>query len=546
MVVRCPNGHDNPDHQAYCGQCGAPVTAPSQSAHQAITAQQPGWYDDPNDPNAQRYWDGQQWTPQRRRKSTPPQSPAPMTATPPPPLSFGASMSPPAPPPPGTPGSTSSTPVARRRLPRWAWIAAAIIAAVVVVAGGIAWGKNRAAENAAKAVAAVRWSGFPHTMGCVVDPQGQELPGPPDPYTRLAQLPAATRVKQVALTHLSGEQLQLSIEFPGTPPAVPDVVTDPGNGGHLTDAPGSISYSFLVESSNDQAEDVDLDSPSVGKPWVADTSTLDPPNRAVLVSTRTEGNVVTIALDLAGQAKFMGVNAFRPNLDFVFVGTGPLSPVVISGVRLTDTYPMLMFNGLTCSWDTPVSSQSPPGSGGTPPASPPRPQIPWGQVFPSAPAPDPPIPGQQIPATQGPPPPVAERAGCGPDEATALQSALAQVPAPQIAATTGARWSAQIWAPNSNYDPCADLSAVLITVEGATGSSPEQALMFHRGSYLGTGTLKDYAFVSLDKAASTKDTVVLSYRSGQSCTACGDGVVNTVRYHWDGTRVQMLDPPPPG
>jgi hypothetical protein len=28
----------------------------------------PGWYDDPQDPAAQRYWDGQDWTPERARK----------------------------------------------------------------------------------------------------------------------------------------------------------------------------------------------------------------------------------------------------------------------------------------------------------------------------------------------------------------------------------------------------------------------------------------------------------------------------------------------
>lgn len=32
------------------------------------TARQPGWYDDSDDPNAQRYWDGQDWTPHRQRK----------------------------------------------------------------------------------------------------------------------------------------------------------------------------------------------------------------------------------------------------------------------------------------------------------------------------------------------------------------------------------------------------------------------------------------------------------------------------------------------
>ena len=46
------------------------------------TSIQPGWYDDPADSNAQRYWDGQAWTPQRHRKPLSGQPPAP---TPPPP-----------------------------------------------------------------------------------------------------------------------------------------------------------------------------------------------------------------------------------------------------------------------------------------------------------------------------------------------------------------------------------------------------------------------------------------------------------------------------
>jgi hypothetical protein len=70
--------------------------------------------------------------------------------------------------------------------------------------------------------------------------------------------------------------------------------------------------------------------------------------------------------------------------------------------------------------------------------------------------------------------------------------------------------------------------------------------MFRRGTFLGTGTSRAYGFTSLDWDATTKDTVVLSYRTGKSCTACDDGTVTRVRYHWDGTGVQMLDPPPPG
>jgi len=60
------------------------------------TPLQPGWYDDPQDPNAQRYWDGQDWTPHRQRKSVsgptaPPRGYEPSTpnyGTPPPPPGY--------------------------------------------------------------------------------------------------------------------------------------------------------------------------------------------------------------------------------------------------------------------------------------------------------------------------------------------------------------------------------------------------------------------------------------------------------------------------
>lgn len=65
---------------------------------------------------------------------------------------------------------------------------------------------------------------------------------------------------------------------------------------------------------------------------------------------------------------------------------------------------------------------------------------------------------------------------CGPDQATALQPVLAQLrPEP---------WTDQPWNPApiaGNFDPCADLSTVLLTIERGTASSPVQALMFHHG-----------------------------------------------------------------
>jgi Protein of unknown function (DUF2510) len=64
---------------------------------------EPGWYDDPEDAQGQRYWDGQQWTRHRHPKPI---------SQPPPPTGKPAQSAPP-PPPPGTPPS----PYQQARLP---------------------------------------------------------------------------------------------------------------------------------------------------------------------------------------------------------------------------------------------------------------------------------------------------------------------------------------------------------------------------------------------------------------------------------------------
>ncbi|KAA1250816.1 LppP/LprE family lipoprotein [Mycobacterium simiae] len=128
---------------------------------------------------------------------------------------------------------------------------------------------------------------------------------------------------------------------------------------------------------------------------------------------------------------------------------------------------------------------------------------------------------------------------CGPDQAAAISAALAQIPPDK---KTGKPWQ-----PNpesSDYDPCADLSAVVVTVVDATRSSPDQALMFHRGVFVGTATPGAYPFTQLEAPASTDDLVVLTYRTRQSCDACEDGTLTTVGFQWQGDHVQMLDSPP--
>lgn len=118
----------------------------------------------------------------------------------------------------------------------------------------------------------------------------------------------------------------------------------------------------------------------------------------------------------------------------------------------------------------------------------------------------------------------------GPDETAAMRFAFAQLPFEPL---TGAKWDATPVA--SNYDPCATLSTILVTVEQPTGSSPVQALMFHHGEYVGTGTAKAHGYTTLDADASSDDTVVLRYKTPEE---------TTVRYRWHDDRVVMLDPSP--
>lgn len=124
--------------------------------------------------------------------------------------------------------------------------------------------------------------------------------------------------------------------------------------------------------------------------------------------------------------------------------------------------------------------------------------------------------------------------------------------APQIAAAvatlrpypgTGWQWSTGYV--DGNFNPCATLSTAIVSVQGATASSPDTALMFHDGEYLGTATSEAYGFTFFNAARTTDDTVVLDYRTPGACDACAPAAVNSVRYRWQGDNVVMLDPAPP-
>jgi hypothetical protein len=117
------------------------------------TPDQPGWFDDPNDPNALRYWDGQVWTPHRERKPAarpaprpvapmPPPRHSPATLPPPSPPLVGQAQSPPPPlPPPMTPGGQAPlqppSPMAPLRSRAPLAIVAAIVVVVVLAVAGV-------------------------------------------------------------------------------------------------------------------------------------------------------------------------------------------------------------------------------------------------------------------------------------------------------------------------------------------------------------------------------------------------------------------------
>jgi LppP/LprE lipoprotein len=135
--------------------------------------------------------------------------------------------------------------------------------------------------------------------------------------------------------------------------------------------------------------------------------------------------------------------------------------------------------------------------------------------------------------------------GCGVNlAAPEVTSAVNSLP-PWQNVGQAVRWDAMPESMSGNFDPCATLSVALASVERGTGSSPWQALLFHKGQYVGTATSKPYAFTSLNTAQTTDDTVVLDYKDGRNvCTAC-PGPITTVRYQWQGDHVAMLDPAPP-
>ena len=129
---------------------------------------------------------------------------------------------------------------------------------------------------------------------------------------------------------------------------------------------------------------------------------------------------------------------------------------------------------------------------------------------------------------------------CGPDQATALAITVAHE---QHDPLTQAPWS--LIPVQSNFDSCADLSAILVTIDNPKPNSPRQGFLFHRGTYIGTALSTSRPFTTLDTAASTNDTAVFVFTSGRTCATCNDGITDAIPYHWNGITAVMTQTIPP-
>lgn len=136
----------------------------------------------------------------------------------------------------------------------------------------------------------------------------------------------------------------------------------------------------------------------------------------------------------------------------------------------------------------------------------------------------------------------ATAAPCGVDlGARAVTAAVATLPPYVAAPDVSYDWSAQ--GARGNYDPCATLSAAVVTVAGATASSPDQLLLFHRGVFAGVGG-STASFITLERAT-TSTTVVAAYREPGSQGTAGPSVLTEVlRFRWDGAKVVRVGATP--
>lgn len=127
------------------------------------------------------------------------------------------------------------------------------------------------------------------------------------------------------------------------------------------------------------------------------------------------------------------------------------------------------------------------------------------------------------------------RADCSTESTEAIASATARIAGPLPTTNPDVPW---VFGGATNYNTCNDLSYATLDTQGATASSPNQLLLFHRGVFVGTGVRCNLAYQRVT-AASTK-AVYVNYRylRGDDASAAPSGSVD-VSFEWNGSRVVL-------
>lgn len=134
--------------------------------------------------------------------------------------------------------------------------------------------------------------------------------------------------------------------------------------------------------------------------------------------------------------------------------------------------------------------------------------------------------------------PTAPSAPSAPSPEQAVRVAAERTPA-----TALGPWS-EAGADTSAYDPTLPLSAVVLDIDGATGSSPQQVALFDHGVYIGTTVTDSYPFQHVSRVA---DNIIrVDYRFLLPGDATADpGGVTTSHFvlHWQGVERTGALPP---
>jgi hypothetical protein len=134
---------------------------------------------------------------------------------------------------------------------------------------------------------------------------------------------------------------------------------------------------------------------------------------------------------------------------------------------------------------------------------------------------------------------------CGP--ATGEEAAAAGIAALQpVPGLEGKKWVAANDG-YSGYDACAALSWSIVTLEGATVSTPTQILLFHKGTYIGTATSTAYGFTpAVERTADGAISVTYRFNQGNESNAEASGrAVATFTWNDETDSVDMAGDLPP-